>query len=337
MTVPMRYETLSGLHKAAIFLLALDADRAGRLLGMLQQHEVKDISHTMSALSRVDGATVDLLMQDFTQRLGLAPGVSGGLEATERLLLQVMDPGGVEDILEEIRGPAGRTVWDKLGNVDEAVLAAFLRGEHAQTVAVVLSRLEPVQAARVLGTFPPELALEAVMRMLRMEMVQKEILGDLERTLRAEFVSNLARTAKRDNHAVMAEVFNHLDKGTEARLLSSLETQDPEAATQIRRLMFTFEDLGGIEPQALQVLIRRAGQDKVGLALKGAPDRLRDAFVANMSERASKVLLDQLKSLGAVRMRDVEEARQFLVSLAKELAAAGEIVLSDRQGEEMVE
>jgi len=337
MTVPIRFETLSGPQKAAIFMLAVDEGRATRLLGLLEREEVKDISHSMSGLGRIDGATVDLLLQEFGQRLRSAPGVSGGLETTERLLLRFMEPAGVEDILEDIRGPAGRTVWDKLGNVDESVLAAFLKGEHPQTVAVILSRLEPVQAARVLAALPAELALEAVTRSLGMEVVQKEILGDLERTLRAEFVSNLAKTARRDNHAIMAEVFNHLDKASEARLLAALEERDPDAAARIKGQMFTFDDLAAVEPQALQVLIRRAGQDRVGLALKGAADRIRDAFVANMSERAARILLDQLRSLGPVRVRDVEEAQQFLVNMAKELAAAGEIVLVDRGAEAMVE
>jgi flagellar motor switch protein FliG len=114
--------------------------------------------------------------------------------------------------MEEIRGPAGRTVWDKLGNVNEQVLASYLKNEYPQTVAVVLSRIEPAHAARVLANLPDDFSVEVVMRMLRMEVVQKDILQDVERTLRAEFMSNLARTNRRDNHEVMAEIFNYFDR-----------------------------------------------------------------------------------------------------------------------------
>jgi flagellar motor switch protein FliG len=336
MSTRIRYETLTGQQKAAVFMLAISEEQAAELFAKLDMDEVRDISQTMSKLGRVDSEVVELLFEEFRVRLRTGGGVAGGYETTEKLLSRFLEAERVEAIMEEIRGPAGRTVWDKLGNIDEAVLSAYLRNEYPQTVAVVLSRMEPSHAARVLATLPEELALDAVMRMLRMDVVQKDILSDVEKTLRAEFVSNLAKTSRRDNHEIMAEIFNHFDKVTESRIMGELDRVNREAADRIRSLMFTFEDLAKVDPQSTQLLIRRAGPDRLTLALKGGDERVREHFLANMSERAGKMLRDSMKGMGPVRLRDVEEAQQFLVNLAKELAAAGEIALNASTDEELV-
>jgi flagellar motor switch protein FliG len=238
--------------------------------------------------------------------------------------------------MEEIRGPAGRTVWDKLGNVNESVLASYLKNEYPQTVAVVLSRIEPAHAARVLASLPDDFSVEVVMRMLRMEVVQKDILQDVERTLRAEFMSNLARTNRRDNHEVMAEIFNYFDRNTESRFVASLEERNKEAADRIKALMFTFEDLLKLDSAGIQTLIRNAGNDRIAMALKGASEQLKDLFFANMSERGAKILKEDMGAMGPVRLRDVDEAQQFMINMTKELAASGEIFLADNKDDELV-
>jgi flagellar motor switch protein FliG len=331
-----RYETLNGAEKAAILMLSVGEDSAAKLFSMLDLEEVMDISQTMSLLGRVDADIVERLLREFGDRLSTPGGVIGGFETTEKLLLRFLDPQRVENIMEEIRGPAGRTVWDKLGNVNETVLASYLKNEYPQTVAVVLSRLEPAHAARVLSNLPEDFALEVVLRMLRMETVQKDILADVERTLRAEFMSNLARSSRRDNHEVMAEIFNYFDRSTEGRFMAALEERHKEAADRIKALMFTFEDLSRLDGQGIQALLRAAGNDRIAVALKGASERLRDLFFANMSERGAKILQEEMQTMGPVRLRDVEEAQLFMVNLAKELAASGEIFLADNKDDQLV-
>jgi flagellar motor switch protein FliG len=328
--------TLSGPEKAAVLMLALSEEHATKLFSLLDLEEVKEISQTISLLGRIDSAVVETVLQEFGERLGASGGVVGGFEATEKILMRFLDPERVETIMEEIRGPAGRTVWDKLGNVNESVLASYLKNEYPQTVAVVLTRLEPAHAARVLANLPEEFAIEVVLRMLRMEVVQKDILADVERTLRAEFMSNLARTNRRDNHEVMAEIFNYLDRTTEARFFGSLEERNREAADRIRALMFTFEDLTKINGTGIQAVIRAAGNDRVAIALKGASDALKELFFANMSERAGKILQEEMQTMGPVRLRDVEEAQQHIVNVAKELAASGEIFMADGKDDEVI-
>jgi flagellar motor switch protein FliG len=172
------------------------------------------------------------------------------------------------------------------------------------------------------------------MRMLRMEAVQKEVLDDVERTLRNEFFSSLARTNRRDSHELIAEIFNSLDRNTETRFITALEERNRDSAERIKALMFTFEDLGKLDGMAIQGILRNAEKEKIPIALKGASEALRDLFFANISERAGKLLREEIASMGPVRLKDVEESQAYLVALAKDLAARGEIVIVDGSSED---
>lgn len=329
-------EGLTGTQKAAMFMLAAGEQHASMLFAKLELEEIRDITQAMSALGRVPAEQVEALLGDFLERFGGTADLVGGYHTVRRLLSRSLSPDKVEAILEEIQGPVGRTIWDKLGNVDENVLAAYLKNEYPQTIALVLSRIRPDHAARVLASLPEEVAIETVMRMLRMELVQKDVLNDVERTLRAEFMSNLARTQRRDNHEVMAEIFNLFDRSTEARFFELLEQRNKESADRIRALMFTFEDLAKLDGHGIQTLLRHIDTSKLGLALKGASAELRELFFSNMSERAAKILRDDMEAMGPVRLRDVEEAQMTLVTTAKELAARGEVFIADGKDDDVI-
>ena len=261
----------------------------------------------------------------------------GTVDTFVRLLLLSRRKERVQQILEEIRGPAGRTMWDKLGNVNEAVLANYLKNEYPQTVAVVVAKIKPDHAARVLSILPENFAMEVIMRMLRMEAVQKEVLDGVEKTLRTEFMTNLARTQRRDAHELMADIFNNLDRNAENRFMSALEERNRESAEKIKALMFTFEDLVRLDASGVQTLLRQVEKDKLALALKGASDAIKDLFFKNMSERAGKMLREDMEAQGPVRLRDVDQAQSLIVAMAKELAASGQIVISEgREEDELV-
>jgi flagellar motor switch protein FliG len=330
------YRALSGPQKAAVLMLALGEDQCSRLLGMMHEDEIKEISAAMALLGPVRSEIVEHLCIEFAESLGGAGSLVGSYENTERMLLKTLPRDRVTQIMEEIRGPAGRTMWDKLGNVHEAVLANYLKNEYPQTVAVVLSKVRADHAARVLSLLPDSFAMEVVMRMLRMESVQKDVLDGVERTLRAEFMSNLARSTRRDAHEMMAEIFNNLDRQAEARFLSALEERNREAAERIKSLMFTFDDLQRLSGPAIQTLLRAVEKDKLPLALKGSSDKLRDLFFANLSERAGKLLREEIEQLGPVKLREVDEAQAAIVALAKELAAQGQIEIAENKDEELV-
>jgi len=330
------YRALRGSHKAAILMLALGEDQCARLFGLMHEDELREISSAMAQLGAVRADVVERLCVDFPDSMGNAGNLVGTYESTERLLQRTLPRERAVQIMEEIRGPAGRTMWDKLGNVNEAVLANYLKNEYPQTVAVVLSKVRPDHAARVLALLPEAFAMEVVMRMLRMESVQKDVLDGVERTLRAEFMSNLARSTRRDAHEMMAEIFNNLDRQAETRFIAALEERSRDAAERIKSLMFTFDDLQRLTAPALQTLLRSIEKDKLPLALKGASDKIRDLFLQNLSERAGKMLRDEIEGLGPVKLRDVDDAQASIVLLAKELAAQGQIEIGESKDEELV-
>jgi flagellar motor switch protein FliG len=325
---------LSGAERSAIVMLALGEEHSAKLWQMMDDDEIKEVSQIMSSLGMVSSQLVEKLLVDFVGQMSGTGSIMGSYEATERLIAKFMPEEKVSQIMEEIRGPAGRTMWDKLANVNETVLANYLKNEYPQTVSVVLSKIKPEHAARVLGALPEEFALEVVQRMLRMESVQKDILDKVEKTLRVEFMSNLARTAKRDSHEQMAEIFNNFDRQTEGRFIAALEERSRESAERIKALMFTFEDLGKLDPGSIQTLLRHVEKDKLGLALKGATDTLRDTFFSNMSERAGKILREDMESMGPVRLKDVDEAQMRMVNVAKDLATKGEIMIGSGTGDD---
>jgi flagellar motor switch protein FliG len=334
MRVREDFRTLSGAERAAILMLSLGEEHSSRLFALMDDDEIREISACMAHLGTVSSTIVEKLFVDFADQISATGSLVGTHESTERLLAKVLGPERVSLIMEEIRGPAGRTMWDKLGNVNESVLANYLKNEYPQTVAVVLSKVKSDHAGRVLTQLPESFAMEVIMRMLRMEAVQKEVLDDVERTLRNEFFTSLARTNRRDAHELIAEIFNSLDRNTETRFIAALEERNRDSAERIKGLMFTFEDLQKLDSGAIQTLLRGAEKEKIPVALKGASDPLKDLFFSNMSERAGKLLKEEIASMGPVRLKDVEEAQSYLVSVAKDLAARGEIIISDGSAED---
>jgi flagellar motor switch protein FliG len=248
-------------------------------------------------------------------------------------LMDSLPEDRVKQIMEEMRGPAGRTMWDKLGNVNEAVLANYLKNEYPQTVAVVLSKIKTDHAARVLAMLPENFSMEVIMRMLRMEAVQKDILDHVERTLRTEFMTNLARTARRDSHELMADIFNNLDRNTENRFMTALEERNSESAERIKQLMFTFDDLVRVDSGGIQLLLRQVEKDQLAIALKGSSEEIKELFFANMSERAGKMMKEDMDAMGAVRLKDVDESQSSIVQVAKALSDSGEIVIAGNDEE----
>jgi flagellar motor switch protein FliG len=328
------YRTLTGAEKAAILMLSLGEDHSARLFALMDEEEIKELSQTMANLGNISSSVVERLFVDFADQISATGSLVGSHESTERLLQKVLGPDRVSSIMEEIRGPAGRTMWDKLGNVNETVLANYLKNEYPQTVAVVLSKIKADHAGRVLTQLPENFAMEVVMRMLRMEAVQKEVLDDVERTLRTEFFTNLARSNRRDAHELIAEIFNSLDRSTETKFLTALEERNRDSAERVKSLMFTFDDLAKLDSNAMQTVMRNAEKEKLPIALKGASETMKDFFFANMSERAGKLLKEEMSSMGPVRLKDVEEAQSYIVSVAKDLAARGEIVIADGNAED---
>jgi flagellar motor switch protein FliG len=325
---------LTGPQRAAVLLLMLGEKHGGPIWAMLEEDEVKQVSHAMAQLGSIEAKTVEGLIVDFVSRLSAGGAVTGSLDRTEELLAKIFPADQVASIISEIKGASGRRMWQRLSHIDADILATYLRNEYPQTVAVILSRINPDHTARVLSILPDEFAVEVMNRMLKMETVQKEALAHIEETLRNEFVTTISQTARRDANELMAEVFNAFDRQTETRFFGALDSINRDAAKRIRELMFTFDDLTKLDPGSIQTLMRQIDKDTLGRALKGASESVRAFFFANMSSRAGKNLQDEMSSMGPIRLKDVDDAQTKMVQLAKELAEKGEIMISKNNAEE---
>lgn len=331
---PPELKKFSGPQRAAALMLALGKEHGAPIWDQLSTDEIKELSSTIAGLGRIPSAVVEYLLVQFTGEVASMASLHGSYETTERLLAGILPNDKVKEIMEDIRGPSGRTMWDKLSNVSETVLAGALKQEYPQTVAVILSKLRPDHAARVLAELPRDFAVDVIMRMLRMDTVQKEVINQVEQSLKTEFMTNLSRSQKRDPHESMAELFNSLDRSTEEAMLTALDAKAPESAERIRALMFTFEDLANLLPPAIASIVRNADKREMALALKGAPEQLKQMFFNAMTERAAKLMREDMAGMGPVRARDCEEAQSSLVRLAKDLADRGEILLVDPKSDD---
>ncbi len=325
---------LSGPQKAAIILLILGETYGAPIWRELEDEEIRIVSLAMSQLGSVESSLVEDLMLEFVSKMSSAGSVTGDFDRTAILLEKLLPKDRAESIMAEIRGPAGRNMWQKLGNVQDEMLAAYLKNEYPQTVAVVLSKIKSEQAARVLSILPEDFATDVVGRMLKMENVQKEVLERIEETLRVEFISNLSMSLRRDAHELIAEIFNSFDRQTETRFLTALDERHRESAQRIRSLMFTFDDLTKLDPASVQTLLRGVDKAVLGIALKGATEPTRTFFMGNMSTRAAKNLEDEMAAKGPVRLKECDDAQSRIVNIAKELAAKGEIMISKNNAED---
>ncbi|MFT8720716.1 flagellar motor switch protein FliG [Acetobacter sp.] len=318
----------TGAQKAAILLLALGEENGTQLLSSMQENEIREISAAMATMGVIGADVVESVCSEFAGSFSRPDTLVGSYDTTERLLRKSLPNDRVNVIMEEIRGPAGRTLWDKLDNVPENVLANYLRNEYPQTVAVILSRLQPGQTARVLALLPEDFSVDVMMRILHMDNVQRDVIDSLETTLRSEFMASLARSSKRDSHELLAEVFNNFDRRVESQFMNALEKRNLEDAERVKSLMFTFDDIKRLPQEAIMRLMRDIDRERLPLALKGASEELRKLFLSSMTARAGKILEEEISSLGPVRVKDVDAAQAEIVSLVKDLANQGEIDLN---------
>lgn len=322
------YRSLSGIEKAAILLLTMGEEVSSKLFAHMNDEEIKDLSLSMSQLGTVNSAIIERIIIEFADSIASTGVTIGNADSTERFLTKVLDRNRAGALLDEIRGPLGKTTWEKLGNINESVLVNYLKNEYPQTVAVILSKIRADHSARVLSLLPEAFSMEVIMRMLRMEAVTREVIDEIERVLRSEFMNNLAKQSRYDTHEAMSEIFNGFPKQTGERYLALLEERNRESAEKIRGLMFQFDDLIRLDPSGVQTLMRAIDKSALSLAMKGAPEQLQDLFFFNMSERAAKMLREEIESLGPVRGKDVAAAQASIVTTAKALADKEEIFLS---------
>jgi flagellar motor switch protein FliG len=334
-------QNLKGPQKAAAFMLSLEEAKVAKIISFLDQEELQNLSREMANLGIVDAKSIEKIYKDFQESVAIGTGtVVGSIEKTEKLLSQILPPDKVATIMSEIVGPVGKNLWEKLEVVDNEFLVTFLQKEHPQTIAVILTKIKPGKAAAIFKLLPLPLAEDVMVRILKLDLISKEILTDLEKTLRTQFMNNVSKANKRDAHQIVADIFNLFDRDAEATFISLLEKSHPEDAERVKELMFTFEDLTRIDDKGIQEIIRVVDKTRLAFSLKGASQNIKDLFFRNMSERAGNLLKEEMEALGRVRLKEVDEAQAEIVAQTKELIETEVIsasIISDQEDEEYVE
>jgi flagellar motor switch protein FliG len=341
MTLENTAQILKGPQKAAAFILSLDEDRVAKILSFLEPDDLQTLSKEMATLGAIESKTIEQIYLDFQKHFSSGVGaVVGSIEKTEKMLLHVFPPDKVASIMANIVGPIGNNLWEKLEAVDNDFLVTFLQTEHPQTIAVILTKISPGKAAAIFKLLPKPLSQDVMVRVLKLDTVSKEVLNELEKTLRAQFINNASKTNKRDAHQIIADIFNLFDRESEEKFRVFLESTLPADAERVKELMFTFEDMVRIDDKGIQEIIRIVDKTKLALALKGASGNIKNLFFRNMSERAGKLLKEDVESLGRTRLKEVDEAQTAVIAQVKELIEKEIItarVVTDQEEEKYVD
>jgi flagellar motor switch protein FliG len=322
------FKKLTGSEKAAIIFLCLGNERGSTLMKNLEDDEIYTVTHAMAGLGTVTSEVVEQVLTQFTEDAKDGTGLVGNFESAEKFLNQFLDQQKVQEIMGEVRGPLmGKNMWDRFSALNENLIANYLTGEYPQTSAAILAKISPDVSSKVLPLLPEKMMNDVIERMINMESIPKEILHDIEETLQKEFLVSAAKASTSDPQQKMAEIFNRFDNNIFENISNVLEESMPDTFTQIKQKMFTFEDLVKLDTQALGRVMRAVEGNTLSLALKGAKDEIKDVFLSSMPERSRNILIEEIQSMGPVRMKDVQEAQKNLVSAAKNLSDEGTINL----------
>ena len=323
---------LHGARKAAILCMALGTDRASRILQQLSTEQVERISREIATLPAVNAGTVGTVLDEFQQVSRAIESVAqGGVEYARQLLEQTLGPLKGKSVLQRIQEQLVDTGLTRLRKAAPEALAGILRGEHPQTVALILAHLDVRQSSSVVEKMEPELASEALFRVARMDKISPEMLLLVETGLssKTDIAMTEEMTASGGPGAV-AKVLNLAGSTLEKQLLATIRERDGSIADAIQALMFVFEDILLVDGRGIQRVLREVEGKELALALKAASDELKAHIRANMSERAAQALDEEIEMMGPVRVRDVEAAHTRIIELVRGLADSGEIVIRGR-------
>jgi flagellar motor switch protein FliG len=327
----MQYENLKGFEKAAILLNYLGKDAVGYLLKRMDDADIRKLINIMSKFRIVPVHVTKKVLEEFYEMVSESSDYIFSEGPTDKdTIVNAIGEERARGILGGLNvGSVGGRTLESLEMVDSKSLANFLVNEHPQTVAVILSHLEPEKKGEVLKRLPEVLQAEVVLRMANLDHVAPELVSEVDRVLKQELASlSTVEQAALGGVQPVAEMLNVMDKNTETAIMSRLEEKDPILAEEIRKLMFVFDDITKIDDRGIQVLLKEVPNEKLLLALKTASEDIKNKVFKNISQRAADMLREDLSNLGPSRLSDVEQAQQEIVNAARRLEAEGKILIA---------
>jgi flagellar motor switch protein FliG len=325
----MAVNKYSGAQKAAILLLSFGEEISAEIFKHMTEFEIKRIGGAMSRLGRLEQEVVDEVIDDFYNILQQnTKFFYGGNDFTKNVIGQAFKGGEADELIESLALGSSANL-DALELIDPRTLATFVRGEHPQTIALILAHLDPKKCGETLKMLPETLHTEIMLRIASLEAVAPEIIDEIDDVLRTEIQAmGSISTQKIGGVEPLAEMLNLLDKATEEQILDNLEERDPDLADEIRQLMFVFEDLTKIDDRGIQELCKAVNNEKWKVALKTASETVTELIFRNMSTRTAEMLREDMEAMSAVKLSDVETVQFEIVQAARKLEEEGKIVIA---------
>jgi len=331
-------QTLTNKRKAAIFLLTIGAEKASKILKNLSEDQIEELTLEIANTKQIDDKERKEALQEFSQMVDAKEFInSGGVEYARDLLEKALGPEKALEIIEKLTVNLQVKPFDFMKKADMVQLVNFIQNEHPQTIALILAYLDPKQSSEILISLPEDLQADVVKRLALLERASPEIVKQVEKILEKKMSSFVSQDFSNVGGIdVTVEIMNSIDRSAEKRILDSLEKTDPELAEEIKKRMFVFEDIVNLDDRSIQMVLREVDTHDLALAMKGSTDEVKDKIFKNMSKRASGLLEDELKYMGPVRVKDVEDAQLKIVTIIRKLEDAGEIVISRGGGEDLI-
>ena len=331
-------EELTGAQKSAVLLIALGVEAASAILKHLDDNEVEEISIEIARLRNVSSEVVEAVLLEYRD-MGMAQDyiAQGGVSFARQALEEAVGPRRAEDILMKVEAAMEVSAFHLLQTVETDQLTNFLRNEHPQTAALILSHLNPVKGSDIIKHLAPELQSEILYRLATMGKTSPEMLSDIENVIRDQLGSVFgAQLSVSGGVEQVAEILNGTSRNTERGILDSIRDRSADLADSIKQLMFVFEDLMNLHDRDLQRLLTEVEQDDLAVSLKASSDTLKEKVFQNVSERVADGIQEEIDLMGPVRVSDVEESQRAILETAQRLEEEDEIVLS-RSGQDMIE
>jgi len=322
---------LSGVEKAAAFLSLIGEEAATAIFKHLDPIDLARVIPMMAKV-KIPPELADVVLKDFCDKTSsVMRGVDE--EYIKDVLVKAFGQESAKKLIDKI--DSGASAFDVLRWLDTGAIANMLSREHPQTIAIILAHLEPTQAAEVMAKLPENLKIDVSLRIASLDQISPTILNDLEDVLQSQLQS-YTRGKKIGGIRTVSEILNQMDRASEDLILKNIEEKDQILADEIRKLMFTFDDLIMIEDKGIQMVLKEITTDDLSLALKMAADELKAKIFKNMSQRAVQILKEEIEAKGAVKVSDVEKAQMNIVRVARRLEEEGKIVIGGKGGEELI-
>ncbi|MFT6283606.1 MAG: flagellar motor switch protein FliG [Arenicella sp.] len=329
---------LEGVDKAAILLLSLTEDDAAQILKHLEPKQVQKLGSAMAQIDDMTQGKITAVHKHFIEEIQNYSTI--GFQSTDfvkRALTSALGEDKAANLIDQILMGTGAKGLDSLKWMDSKQVASIIRNEHPQIQTIVMSYLDAEQSAEILSQFPEKVRLDLMMRVANLEEVQPAALQELNEIMEKQFAGQAGtQAAKMGGLKSAADIMNYLDTNIEGQLMDAIREQDEEMSQQIQDLMFVFDNLSDVDDRAIQTILREVQQDALLKAIKGAEAELKEKITKNMSKRAAEMLLDDLEAMGPVRVSEVEAAQKEILSVARRLADAGEIMLGGGGGDEFL-